>query len=63
MGEYAAFIWSAYAVAAVVVAGLSLQIWRDMRRQQALLDELEARGAPRRRGPHRAEGTAGRSGN
>jgi heme exporter protein CcmD len=49
MGEYAAFIWSAYAIAAVVIAALTFHIWRDMRRQHALLGELEARGAPRRR--------------
>ena len=49
MGEYAAYIWAAYGIVAAVLAALTIHLWRDMARQRALLDELEARGAPRRR--------------
>ena len=49
MGEYGAFIWSAYGIAALVLVGLTAHIWRDLRRQRAALNALEARGAPRRR--------------
>ncbi|NND49294.1 MAG: heme exporter protein CcmD [Rhizobiales bacterium] len=49
MGEYGAFIWSAYGIAALVLVGLTAHIWRDLRRQRAALSALEARGAPRRR--------------
>ena len=48
MGEYAEYIWAAYGFAFVVLSALSFHIWRDMRRQRLVLDDLEARGAPRR---------------
>jgi len=49
MGEHAGFIWAAYAAAAFVLVALTVYVWADLRRQQALLGELEARGATRRR--------------
>jgi heme exporter protein D len=48
LGPHAAFIWAAYA--AVVVGLMALTAWLalDGRRQQRLVDELEARGVRRR---------------
>jgi heme exporter protein D len=48
LGPHAAFIWAAYAAAALVLAGLSAWLVLDGRRQQRLVDELEARGVRRR---------------
>ena len=48
LGPHAAFIWAAYAVVAVVLAALVVWLVLDGRRQQQLVDELEARGVRRR---------------
>ncbi|HZT48464.1 MAG TPA: heme exporter protein CcmD [Hyphomicrobiaceae bacterium] len=48
LGPHAAFIWAAYAAAALVLVGLSAWLVLDGRRQQRLVDELEARGVRRR---------------
>jgi heme exporter protein D len=48
LGPHAAFIWAAYAAVTVVLAGLALWLALDGRRQQGLVDELEARGVRRR---------------
>jgi heme exporter protein D len=48
LGPHAAFIWAAYAVVAVVLATLVAWLVLDGRRQQQLIDELEARGIRRR---------------
>jgi heme exporter protein D len=48
LGPHAAFIWAAYAVVAVVLATLVAWLVLDGRRQQHLVDELEARGIRRR---------------
>ena len=48
LGPHAAFIWAAYAVVAVVLAALVAWLVLDGRRQQRLVDELEARGVRRR---------------
>ncbi len=48
LGPHAAYIWASYAVVAVVLAGLIGWLIFDGRRQQRLLDELEARGVRRR---------------
>ena len=45
------FIWSAYGMTAIVLAGLVAVTWLDWRRQRRLLDQLEQSGAPRRRKP------------
>ncbi len=50
LGPHAAFIWASYAVVAVVLAALVGWLTFDGRRQQRLLDELEARGVRRRSG-------------
>ena len=48
LGPHAAFIWASYAVVAVVLTVLIGWLVFDGRRQQRLLDELEARGVRRR---------------
>lgn len=48
MGGYAAYVWTAFGVAGVVMAGLLLESLRAMRATQAELELLEA-GRPRRR--------------
>jgi heme exporter protein D len=51
MGGYATFIWPAYAVAAIVLAGLAAWSVVGARRQKRLLDSL-----PRRRDSRPDEG-------
>jgi heme exporter protein D len=48
LGPHAAFVWASYAVVAAVLAGLIAWLVVDGRRQQRLIDELEARGVRRR---------------
>ena len=48
LGPHAAYIWAAYTVVALVLAGLVGWLMLDGRRQQQLVDELEARGVRRR---------------
>jgi heme exporter protein D len=48
LGPHAAFIWAAYAAVAVVLAALAAWLVIDGRRQQQLVDGLEARGVRRR---------------
>lgn len=48
LGPHAAFIWAAYAAAALVLTALALWLVLDGRRQQRLIDDLEARGVRRR---------------
>jgi heme exporter protein D len=48
LGPHAAFIWAAYAAAALVLTALVAWLVLDGRRQQHLIDELEARGVRRR---------------
>ena len=40
MGGYAAFVWPAYGIAAVVLGGLALSSWRRHRRGDAELKRL-----------------------
>ena len=51
MGGYAAFIWPAFALTAVIMLGLLLQSRRQWRAQQAALEALQAAGGGRRRRP------------
>jgi heme exporter protein D len=47
MGGYAAYVWSAYGAAVVVLAGLvatTLARWRSSRRSLAALERLRGRG-------------------
>jgi heme exporter protein D len=50
MGGYAAYIWPAYGVAAIVLIGLLLVSLRGLRAREAELTRLEAAGVRRRRG-------------
>lgn len=50
LGPHAAFIWSAYGVVAVVLAGLIAWLVADGREQQRRLNALAARGVTRRSG-------------
>jgi heme exporter protein D len=51
MGGYAAFVWPAYAVAMLVLAGLSWHSLRAHRRRQRELAQLQRRGNRRGRAP------------
>ncbi len=48
LGPHAAYIWASYTVVAVVLGVLVGWLILDGRRQQRLINELEARGARRR---------------
>jgi len=48
LGPHAVFIWSAYAVTAVCMIGLTVGVVASDRRQRHLLADLEARGITRR---------------
>jgi heme exporter protein D len=50
LGPHAAYIWASYAVVALVLAGLAAWLVADGRRQERLLNELDARGVRRRSG-------------
>jgi heme exporter protein D len=54
LGPHAGFIWMAYGISALVLAGLIGWIRIDARRQLNLLAELEAKGIRRRSDPARA---------
>lgn len=47
MGGYAAYVWSAFAIAAVLMGGLFLQSRRAARQRDAELAELRSRIRPR----------------
>jgi heme exporter protein D len=49
MDGYAAFVWPAYGVAAVVLIGLLLGAWRVARSREAVLAALQAQPGMRRR--------------
>ncbi len=52
MGEYGSFIWTAYGIAAAVMAGLFVTSWRRLRaREAALADLLETFEEPTPVGP------------
>ncbi len=48
LGPHTAYILAAYAIVALALAGLVAWLVLDGRRQQQLIDELEARGVRRR---------------
>ena len=48
MGGYAAYVWSAFAIALVFLVGLFLQSRRAARRRELELEELRARVRPQR---------------
>jgi len=55
LGHHAAFILIAYGAAALVLIGLVAWLVIDGRRQQRLVDALEARGVRRRSGPFQSQ--------
>jgi heme exporter protein D len=54
LGPHAAYIWAAYASVGMGLAALVAWLVLDGRRQQRLVDELEARGVRRRSDPARS---------
>jgi len=48
LGPYAGFIWTSYALAALVIGGLIGWLVIDGRRQEKAIADLEARGIKRR---------------
>ena len=50
MGGYGAFVWPAFGVAALVLAGLWVLSWRQLRAREAELDLMAQRGIRRRPG-------------
>ncbi len=50
LGPHAAFIWASYAAVTTVITGVIVWLIVDGRRQQGLIDDLEARGVRRRSG-------------
>ncbi len=54
MGGYARFVWPAYAIAFVVMAGFVVTSWRTLRARRASLEALEE-AQPRRRRRRSAE--------
>ena len=55
LGRYAAYIWASYGVVAAALALLVVRLVLDGRRQQRLIDELEASGVVRRSGRQATE--------
>lgn len=58
MGGYAAFVWPAYAVSVLVMAGVAVQSLLDLRAQRRLVSELEAGERSRPRAPARGASPA-----
>lgn len=52
MGGYAAYVWSAYGLAAAVLIALLVQSWRSARRREAELEQVRRLARPAR--PSRA---------
>ena len=49
MGGYGPYIWSSFLIAAIVMTGLALQSWFDLRKQKRLVAEPEARSPKKAR--------------
>jgi heme exporter protein CcmD len=47
MGGYAAFVWPAYGIAAVVLGGLALYSWRHYRASTETLERLQKQNGVR----------------
>ena len=48
MGGYAAYVWSAYGFAAIVLIALLVQSWRSTRRRDAELEQVRRFARPAR---------------
>jgi heme exporter protein D len=44
MGGYAAYVWPAYTVSIIALAGLAFLSWREMKRAERLVDLSEKAG-------------------
>ena len=55
MGGYAGYVWSAYGVAALILIGLLVMSWKDLRARLAEVAALEAASPRRRAQAERAE--------
>lgn len=42
MGGYGAYVWPGFIVAFLVMTGMALQSWADLRQQKRKIKELEA---------------------
>jgi len=42
MGGYAAYVWPAYGLSALVILALTVGAWRNLRRRERELAELQA---------------------
>ncbi|AWU94894.1 heme exporter protein CcmD [Azospirillum ramasamyi] len=49
MGGYAAYVWPAYGIAALVLLGLLVATWKGLRNAEATLKALESARPARRR--------------
>jgi heme exporter protein D len=48
MGGYAAYVWTAYGIAALVLIGLLVHSWRSARRRDAELEQVRRVARPAR---------------
>jgi heme exporter protein D len=58
MGGYAAYVWPAYGIAAVILVAMLIASLRGLRRHEALLKTLETNRPRRRERNRRANSTA-----
>jgi heme exporter protein D len=49
MGGYAAFVWPAYALSAILLAAIAVGSWRNLRARERELAAIEAGGAENNR--------------
>ncbi len=61
MGGYAAYVWPAYGIAAVILVAMLIVSLRGLRRHEALLKTLET-SRPRRRERNRRANSTGIAG-
>jgi len=59
MGGYAAFVWPAYVICAVLMIVLAVASWRALVAERATLEKLEAQHGERR---HKRAGSEARDG-
>lgn len=57
MGGYAAYVWPAYAAAALVMIGILVATLKELRSREATLKALEGSRPPRRRSRREAAGS------
>ncbi|MBY6264667.1 heme exporter protein CcmD [Azospirillum sp. 412522] len=61
MGGYAAYVWPAYGIAAIVLLGLLVATWKGLRDAEATLKALESARPARRRTRNAGRKTAEQS--